>query len=204
MRWVDVITENEDSISRAASAGFDTSTVWYHGTKYKFDHFSYDHVGKGNDQLGSGFYFTTDRDAAVGYTEGNDPIIHAVFLRFRKEVSRRKPLSRSAIRALIAGGDPDALYNFGDVEFDGLEATLRTAIDAYADLPAFDAMISLSNDFYRGIEGKFLTIFVKETGCNHVMEHFADGSRNCVIFDPRDIKSVDAQFMNLDSDHLLS
>lgn len=39
----------------------------YHGTKTNIEHFSVDYQGRGNDQYGSGFYFTTNKDVARGY-----------------------------------------------------------------------------------------------------------------------------------------
>ena len=41
--------------------------IVYHGTNAKFNEFSAEYTGKGNDQIGSGFYFTDNSDVAYGY-----------------------------------------------------------------------------------------------------------------------------------------
>ena len=42
--------------------------IVYHGTGTNIEEFLPEFTGKGNDQYGSGFYFTTDRETAEGYT----------------------------------------------------------------------------------------------------------------------------------------
>lgn len=44
----------------------------YHGTTHVFDSFDPKFTGKGNDQYGSGFYFTSSYDNALGYTSPKD------------------------------------------------------------------------------------------------------------------------------------
>lgn len=39
----------------------------YHGTKTNIEQFSVEYQGRGSDQYGSGFYFTTNKDVARGY-----------------------------------------------------------------------------------------------------------------------------------------
>ena len=41
----------------------------YHGSGTKIDAFDENYTGLGNDQYGSGFYFTSDYETALGYTE---------------------------------------------------------------------------------------------------------------------------------------
>ena len=42
--------------------------IVYHGTGTSIEEFLPEFTGQGNDQYGSGFYFTTDRETAEGYT----------------------------------------------------------------------------------------------------------------------------------------
>ena len=50
--------------------------VCYHGTSTDFSTFDTERTGKGNDQYGSGFYFTTEESGALQY--GNN--VKAVYL----------------------------------------------------------------------------------------------------------------------------
>ena len=63
----------------------------YHGSGVRIDTFSYAFTDQGNDEVGSGFYFTTDIDEAEGYAFatlngqlklGGDhaPTVHEVYL----------------------------------------------------------------------------------------------------------------------------
>lgn len=60
----------EARLKRAREMGFDTDTVYYHGTGNLsgFDAFKPSMTGQGNDQHGSGFYFTTSPEEASGYS----------------------------------------------------------------------------------------------------------------------------------------
>jgi hypothetical protein len=202
--YIDIITESEtqERLRRAVAMGFDTSRAWYHGSKESFAEFSQDFVGLGTDQNGSGFYFTSDPDDAAYYS-GQEGNIMAVFLRLRGEVSRNKPLSREILQSIIEAGNEEDLWNYGDIGHLGKDRVLRDAVDSYALLDAFNAMICLSNDFYKQDEGKFIDVFSRLTGCNHVMDNKGSAS-HCVMLNPRDIRSVHANFLKDNSSDLLS
>ena len=159
--------------------GFDIDTVWYHGSPKDFEDFDLSHVGKGTDANGSGFYFTSDPTEVVYYGK-----VKSVYLRLDKEVSRTRPLTKNQIRYLLLHGDEDMLENFGDLSTTHKSVVVNNATQIYSDLPAYDAMITISNDFYRGNENEFLVRFVKITKCNHIT---AENKRHVVMFDPRDI-----------------
>jgi hypothetical protein len=56
-------------MQRAREQGFDVDTTYYHGSPYagNIDQFKNEFTGKGNDQWGSGFYFTDAPSVANGY-----------------------------------------------------------------------------------------------------------------------------------------
>jgi len=79
MSWVNrVLGDNVDDalsmskeakIQRAKEMGFNTDTTFYHGSPYagNINEFKNEFTGKGNDQWGSGFYFSDVPNMASGY-----------------------------------------------------------------------------------------------------------------------------------------
>lgn len=170
----------------------------YHGTTYNIPEFKREFVGHGHDQEGSGFYFTSDPDQASGYNEVKPelrgllagPNVMPVYLRIQKPVTN-KPLTRSQVERIILAGDEDALWNFGDVGYEGKRRVVQQAVNQYADndWPTIRILFMLANDFYRGEDGKFLEVLQRVTGYDGIVVHH--GARTiAVVFSPNQIKSV--------------
>lgn len=171
----------------------------FHGTVYDIKEFKREYLGKGHDQEGPGFYFTSDPDSASGYASDDrtdvsapktGPNIMPVYLRITKPVGN-KPLTPAQIRAIISAGDPESLWNFGDVGFDGKTKVLNEAVEAYRhyEHDVKRALFSLANDFYKGEDGKFLQVVTKTTGYDGMIVHRPTAT-HCVVFSPEQIKSV--------------
>lgn len=170
---------------------------FYHGTAADISQFSFDHVGKGNDQYGSGFYFTDSPSVAGGYTdhkgEHQSPNVLKVHLRLENPIfpNDKKPLRRDHIKKLImlAPDHKESLMNYGDVDYEGYNKVLNMAVDSYTQIPKFHAMNSMNNDFYRDHEGQFLKNFKQVTKHDGVIT--TEGSSTIVnIFHPNQIKSA--------------
>jgi ADP-ribose pyrophosphatase YjhB (NUDIX family) len=175
----------------------------FHGTTYDIAEFKREFVGHGNDQEGSGFYFTNDPDHAGGYASDTPkenlpaggrvagPNIMPTYLRITKPVTN-KPLTRVQIQRIIANGDQDALYNFGDVDYDGKAKVIQQAVDAYHDNghTTKQTLFNLANDFYSGMDGKFLQVVKAVTGYDGVIVDYPNGRVVAVVFGPEQIKSV--------------
>ena len=175
----------------------------YHGSTYDIAEFKREFVGHGNDQEGSGFYFTNDPDHAGGYASDTPkenlpaggrvagPNIMPTYLRITKPVTN-KPLTRVQIQRIIANGDQDALYNFGDVDYDGKAKVIQQAVDAYHDNghTTKQTLFNLANDFYSGMDGKFLQVVKAVTGYDGVIVDYPNGRVVAVVFGPEQIKSV--------------
>jgi len=170
----------------------------YHGTTYDIPEFKREFVGHGHDQEGSGFYFTSDPDQASGYNEVKPelrgllagPNVMPVYLRIQKPVTN-KPFTRSQVERIILAGDEDALWNFGDVGYEGKRRVVQQAVNQYADndWPTIRILFMLANDFYRGEDGKFLEVLQRVTGYDGIVVHH--GARTiAVVFSPNQIKSV--------------
>lgn len=174
--------------------------TFYHGTDSDIKAFSHAHIGKGVDQLGSGFYFTNNPEVAHSYTDksgqesgGN---IMPVHLRVEKPIrtNDEKPFTSLQIQKLITSA-PDhheKLQNFGDVSYEGYHKVLRGAVDAYSDIPKHKAIHSISNDFYGNHHSEFLKNLTQHTGHDAVIDARPAAGGNIVvnIFHPNQIKSA--------------
>lgn len=170
--------------------------TFYHGTDADIHTFSHDHIGKGNDEHGAGFYFSNDPKLASNYTNhgkhgGNVIPVH---LKVEKPIYTHedKPFTRTQIGKLItsAPNHKESLNNFGDVDYEGHHKVLNQAIDQYEDIPKHRAIHSLTHDFYNGKDSEFLTNLTKHTGHDAVI-HKPHEDLPIIVnaFHPNQIKS---------------
>lgn len=184
--------------------------TFYHGTNADIQKFSHDYIGKGNDQYGSGFYFTNVPNVASGYATDHDrggtPNVLPVHLKLENPIdhSGTTPLKRQHIEQIIKSAPDldDSLTNYGDVDYEGFGKVLKRAVDSYTDLPKFHAMNALHNDFYDGHPSTFLQNFTKITGHDGVVHESKPGEYIVNVFHPHQIKSVYNTKFNPKSDLL--
>jgi ADP-Ribosyltransferase in polyvalent proteins len=169
---------------------------FYHGTSADIDKFSLAHVGKGTDQFGSGFYFTNKPDVASNYAAmgKENQNVSKVYLRINKPIDPKdeKPLTSAHIKKLImsAPDHEESLQNFGDIAYSGYQKVLNDAVISYSEQSKFHAINMLSNDFYKGHEGHFLTNVKKITGHDGVVSTEPNGHVIVAAFSPKSIKSA--------------
>ena len=165
------------------------SITAYHGTCADFDKFSYDFAGKGTDQIGSGFYFSSDPEEAKGYVEAKrdektgkrmektSPTLMKVELDIKKplDVEKIVPVSTTKMRKLLmmAPDLEDALNNWDDVSSLGIHRVLEEALPNYVqvtrDVPLVKALFNVANDFFRGHVEAFNKAVTKVLGYDGVV-----------------------------------
>ena len=174
--------------------------VVHHGAMKVITDFSYEYTGIGNDQFGSGFYFTSDIETAKGYGR----IVHSAHLDLNNPllVDPRTNESKRGIDAtytmveqliLKAPNYQEYLMNFGDVEYEGEGVVLESAIEAYTggDIVP-NILFSLANDFYDDEIELFNNNFLKVTGYDSVEIDFGY-STHYVVFFPHQIKLINIE-----------
>lgn len=169
---------------------------FYHGSGSDIHSFSHDHIGKGTDALGSGFYFTSNPEHANHYANNKETggAVYPVHLKIVKPIDKNstKSLTHSQVKNLITSA-PDhheKLNNFGDVSHEGYHKVLKAATDQYADIPVHRAFLMLHNDFYGNHHSDYLKNFTKHTGHDGIIEKNPDGHAVVVAFHPHQIKSA--------------
>lgn len=182
--------------------------VVYHGSGTEINEFSHEFTGQGNDQLGSGFYFTTEESEAIGYQKatgghanklgGTDkPTVHVVYLSIQKPLTEKTPnkATRLQIQKFLTSAPEfeDHLWNYGDWQSEGKAKVTKEAVDAFVN-SGYDNLIELinvvGNDFYRGKEKELLENAHKIFGYDGVETSF-EGKKHFVAWFPNQIKSVD-------------
>jgi hypothetical protein len=179
--------------------------IWYHGTPLNFEHFDDKFIGVGNDQLGSGFYFTDDIDTARMHAakerDGDVlPTVLFVELAIHAPVPEEGGVTRKQIADLLKAAPQyeEALTNFGDVSWEGENKVLGMAADAYYNIAKADtlrALYTISNDFYQGDEALFLRKASEFTGFDGVVRT-TNGETHAVAWFPEQITITDRQLLD--------
>ncbi len=198
------ITQNQQDVITA-----------YHGSGIAIDKFSYEFTNIGNDQNGSGFYFTTDITEAAGYTSAtlngqpkpggqDNPTIHRVNLHLKNSlnVETCRDLTAKEVRAIISKSPclEDCLWDWGDINHYGVQSVLDKAVNAYVP-PAVAAgepvkliksFHSLSNDFFPGETEAFNRAIEEVLGYDSVVEHYPKvGTSHYVAFFVEQIEIIE-------------
>jgi hypothetical protein len=189
----------------------------YHGSGTDIREFKYEFTGKGNDQLGPGFYFTTDVNEARGYQEKtnrtgeeklggtDDHTVHEVYLAIKKPLDADKigNLSISQVRRIIEDAPDleDSLSNWGDVEYEGFGKVLLEASKEYAgkQINILKQLQTIANDFYSDDPASFFKAVKSVLGYDGVTAKVGggDGTRvHWVAWFPEQIKSTSNEAPN--------
>lgn len=185
----------------------------HHGSGATIHAFNPAFTGMGNDQFGSGFYFTTDLDQAKGYETAKLPSIAgceklggdstpntvSVFLRIQRPIClgicdeslSAVSVSARQAQAIIARAphvlDPDSSPLVNWVDNGGQPFTaqqLKKVASGYSNL------IAIENDFFTGCATQFRLAVHAATGFDGVQKSFSDGSQHFVAWFPEQIKST--------------
>lgn len=113
--------------------------VLYHGTPNEFYRFDYSHIGDNGTALGKGFYLAENINSAKAYAtneNGKNGHVLEVYANITKPMSlKEKTISRSNFKKFIEAIDKKTnnqfLSGYGDVEYEGYNNVLNTALESY-------------------------------------------------------------------------
>ena len=185
--------------------------IVYHGTGTSIEAFDPAFTGKGNDQYGAGFYFTTDRKTAERYTTatingqpklgGDDnPNVIPVYLNIRHPIVLDAsetpnlydfPISAAKARQIIAGHpkimDPEESILGDFIEEYWETGPKKWMIDKLAR--EYDWTLgSLETDLFSGYPEEFHKAVKAATGYDGVQANFKSGERHYIAWFPNQIK----------------
>ena len=175
----------------------------YHGTNDVITSPDYAFSGKGADQLGSAALYTSKQPSlANGFVKpdiqgGN--VLPLALRNTSKYMSDEleKKLTPAQIREFITKSpNEDALWNFGDVGYEGKNKVINTAVQGYhqyGDEKLLDTLNTLNNDFYTGNPEAFNKLAEKLTKKAGVVMDTGE-NKIYATWNPKDIRSRFAAF----------
>lgn len=174
---------------------------WFHGTTAQFDKFQANYIGQGLDELGSGFYFTTEEETAQNYALRNDVdegFVLVVELDIKNPLLPNSHISSADIRKVLESSPnlEDALWNFGDLSRFSQDQVLDAAVKTYANMNggsyALELLNAMNNDFFDGEEAAFLAKVTEVTGFDGLYRE-KGGQVHAVAWNPDQIKITEVR-----------
>lgn len=109
--------------------------IVYHGSKTKFDAFSYSFIGDNGTDEGKGFYFTTSKEIALHYAGADGYFLECKLTPTRIITDNAKTITADEYRKIITVMDEKCEYlsNYGEVGYDGFEKVFNWAKSAEFD-----------------------------------------------------------------------
>lgn len=188
--------------------------VVYHGTGAKINEFKPEFTGQGNDQLGSGFYFSTNKeDAEIYQTKQlptgesklgglDNPNIVSAYLSIQKPITiKGDTLVDSDVS--LSQNQAYKILKYSPSIMDKEESPLGDWFEAYYEVGPKEYMVknvatyytgksllSLENDFFKGESTAFRNALNKVLGYDGVVKEFSNGQKHYVAWFPTQIKSI--------------
>ena len=188
--------------------------VMYHGTGTTINEFQESFTGQGNDQYGSGFYFTNSEEEAQAYTvkdkNGMDkpggmdqPNVVPAYVNITKPIIvngaslNDAPVDLTQAQAeIIIRKAPNVraqdgpMSDWHDITRGGVKAWMFTDV---ARNYTGASLISLENDFYHNDATAFRNAVRDVLGYDGVITTFDNGKQHSVAWFPVQIKRIDNQ-----------
>lgn len=164
--------------------------VWYHGRTTKSQEFSLKHTGKGHDEDGPGFYFTSSAEDAARYAYPAG-IVMTVDLKPRKLVSTSKPPTLKEVEILMRKSPvlEDALTNWDENPARAFEIAKKAMLQQGSAKEVFE---QIWFDFYNNYTEDFLKNLVIMGYDGHLVKKRTD-PKHIVIYNPEVIKIVEVK-----------
>lgn len=170
----------------------------YHGANADIQAFNHQYIGKGLDQFGPGFYFTTQTHTASGYadTKKDNAVVYPVYLNIKNPLNANfsKRLTKLQIKKFLinAPNIDQALENYGDVDYEGYNKVFNEALNTmfeYQNDTLLKTLHTINNDFYQHHDSEFLYAVSKILKYDGIQVDFND-EKFYIAFFPNQIKSI--------------
>ena len=179
--------------------------IVYHGRDSKSKVFDPDKTGHGNDQLGSGFYFTDDINDAKMYSSDNGTV-------FKAQLYIRNPIIvDNEVGANLTASDVDIteqqayeILKRSPKIYDPEESPLGDWIESYWETGPEDwmikkvaqeytgkSLITMENDFFSNHATIYRKVLHDVLGYDSVMTSFDNGIHHYVAWFPDQIEVID-------------
>jgi hypothetical protein len=170
--------------------------VGYHGSPQDFQNFSYEFLGTNGTAEGFGFYFTSDKSIAEGYSNGG--VVKKVFLDIKKPLNfNGLTISKQNLATFLKALDPTGdnyLSNWGETDYQGYDNVLRIAVEGEMsgttnDVDLISGIINAS-----GRNAEFINRILRKTlGYDGIIVEQPSWGKNqtiYIVFDNDQIKNI--------------
>lgn len=170
-------------------------SILYTGQKYSEPNFDIDNkIGKGHDQEGPGFYFTTDKDDAMGYAHPNGIVI-TVENNFQNLITPETKLNKKHAIQLVkmAPRLDQILTDWGyDPPFVSKQSALNDLLNSVInEEDAKDTFLQIWYDcYYRSGNSSIYIQNMKKLGYDGLIIPKQDNVTHVVVYDPDDLVIV--------------
>lgn len=189
--------------------------IFYHGSGAVFTEFNTDYTGSGNDQYGSGFYFTDSKDVAASYSAKGTSTRNVIdaYLSLQKPVVLDGERSENLSDVKLTEEQVYKILRESPSVMDVENSPLGDMFDRYWETGPDDGMLqeaaalessgggwnmlSLENTFFTDRPTEFRQAINKVTGYDGVIINFKN-VRNAVAWFPGQIKSASRNNGNFD------
>jgi len=137
----------------------------YHGSPKDFQNFSYEFLGDNGTSEGFGFYFTSNKSVAEGYSNGG--FVKEVILDIKKPLSFNSlTISPQELKKFLTTLDPTGdgyLSNWGEVNYEGRNSVVATAVEG--EMSGSDNDVDLISGIIQGSgrNAEFVNRTLKQT-----------------------------------------
>ena len=186
--------------------------VMYHGSPVLIEEFDPSFTGKGIDQLGSGFYFTTNESEAEGYAEktGEKGVVLSSFLKIKNpiivkgatlidsdvEITKKEAIEIIKKSPLIYDKEESPIGDWIPEYWE--QGTKDWMIEQVAESFVGPNLMTLNNDFFSGYDTAFREALVEVMGRDGVKQEFSNGITHYVAYLPTQIKLADGSNVTFD------
>lgn len=185
--------------------GDGTPKICYHGSQADIKAFDPTFTGKGLDQSGIGFYFTSDSDDAQRYTSNKESgdntggNITPVYLKIQKPINfdHQPEITATQVRKLtgnvyVRKAYKQFLADNYDLGYVGFTAASQECRSNMVGMGLIHAMFTIFNDIYDGtdVASMFPKIFKDATGYDGIIRKNYESSTHYIVFSPTQIKSA--------------
>jgi hypothetical protein len=176
--------------------------VVYHGSSSYFEQFDIGMIGnKHGTGSGHGFYFTDSYELAKGYAEGNSANVMHIYLKIEQPMTlTQRKINRAKFKEILMElykKDKEALSNYGDVPYDGINNVLNEALDSI--MGGSDNDVDIIHDILNSGTGSYrdvFTILKKVTGYDGIITK-AGSDTVYVVFLPEQVAQIKNDKINL-------
>ena len=164
----------------------------YHGTKNKFEDFDFSKIRENATQEGVGFYCTDNKDIAERY--GHNGYVNIYKFVGKKHLSSdRVTLTKEMLKKYLLALHEEGSYldNYGDVEWEGIDNVLKSALNGILDYSTDDVeIVSGICNAYGSFEEPLLKLY-ELFGFDHSIVEGTWGNQNIyLILNPSAIKFI--------------